>query len=131
MGEAASIVAAIPEVRATLVDAQRRFAARPGGAVLDGRDIGTVICPEADVKIFVTASPQTRAQRRALELARSGETADFADILQDIRRRDERDASRSIAPLRPAEDAMTLDTTSLDADAAFAAALTLVGSRRR
>ena len=130
MGEAASVVAAIPEVRATLIDAQRRFAARPGGAVLDGRDIGTVICPAADVKIFVTASPQTRAQRRALELARAGEAADFADILLDIRKRDDRDASRTAAPLRAAADAVTLDTTSLDAEAAFAAALALVEARR-
>ena len=126
MGEAASIVAALPEVRATLAEAQRGFAARPGGAVLDGRDIGTVICPTAQVKIFVTASPHTRAQRRALELARSGEPTDFAAILFDIIKRDERDSSRAVAPLRPAVDAVTLDTTTLDADAAFAAALKLV-----
>ena len=100
------------------------------GAVLDGRDIGTVICPAADVKIFVTASPQTRAQRRALELARAGEPADFAVVLLDITRRDERDSSRAVAPLRPASDALTLDTTTLDAEAAFAAALTLVEARR-
>ena len=130
MGEAASVVAALPEVRATLVEAQRRFAARPGGAVLDGRDIGTVICPAAEVKIFVTASPQTRAQRRALELARAGEPADFALVLLDITRRDERDSSRAVAPLRPAADAVMLDTTALDAEAAFAAALKLVEARR-
>ncbi len=130
MGEAASVVAAWPEVRATLAEAQRRFAARPGGAVLDGRDIGTVICPTAEVKIFVTASPQTRAQRRALELARAGEPADFALVLLDITRRDERDSSRAVAPLRPASDAMMLDTTALDAEAAFAAALKLVEARR-
>lgn len=129
MGEAASVVAAIPDVRATLVEAQRRFAERPGGAVLDGRDIGTVICPTADVKIFVTASPQTRAQRRALELAGRGEPADFSDILADIRKRDERDMSRAVAPLRAAVDAVTLDTTSLDPEAAFAAALELVNAR--
>lgn len=129
MGEAASVVAAIPDVRATLIEAQRRFAERPGGAVLDGRDIGTVICPHADVKIFVTASPQTRAQRRALELAGRGETADFSDILLDIRKRDERDSSRAVAPLRTAADAVTLDTTSLDPEAAFAAALELVIAR--
>ena len=129
MGEAASVVAALPEVRATLVEAQRSFAARPGGAVLDGRDIGTVICPAAEVKIFVTASPHTRAQRRALELARAGEPADFAAILLDITKRDARDSSRAVAPLRPAPDAVTLDTTSLDAEAAFAAALKLVEAR--
>ena len=126
MGEAASIVAALPAVRSTLAQAQRSFALRPEGAVLDGRDIGTVICPEADVKIFVTASPQTRAQRRALELARRGEPADYAAILNDIRIRDERDSTRSVAPLRPAPDAHGLDTTALDADAAFAAALRFV-----
>ena len=128
MGEAASVVAAIPDVRATLIEAQRRFADRPGGAVLDGRDIGTVICPHADVKIFVTASPQTRAQRRALELIGRGEAADFGDILLDIRRRDDRDSSRAVAPLRAAVDAVTLDTTSLDPEAAFAAALEVVAS---
>jgi cytidylate kinase len=129
MGEAASLVAALPAVRATLVDAQRRFAARPEGAVLDGRDIGTVICPQAEIKIFVTASAATRAQRRALELARGGETADFTAVLDDIRRRDARDSSRSVAPLRAAPDAMTLDTTAVDANAAFAAALALVQKR--
>ena len=126
MGEAASVVAAIPEVRETLIEAQRRFAHRPEGAVLDGRDIGTVICPAADVKIFVTAGSQTRAQRRALELAKSGEPAHFNDVLADILRRDERDSSRSVAPLRPAVDAVTLDTTTLDIAAAFAAALAIV-----
>ncbi len=131
MGEAASVVAAFPEVRATLIDAQRRFAGRPGGAVLDGRDIGTVICPAADVKIFVTAAPHTRAQRRALELARAGEAADFAAVLLDIRKRDERDSSRAVAPLKPAADAEMLDTTSLDAEAAFAEALRIVTVRRR
>ena len=126
MGEAASIVAAIPEVRETLIAAQRRFAARPDGAVLDGRDIGTVICPEAEAKIYVTASPQARAQRRALELARAGEATPFATVLADILKRDERDASRSVAPLRAAADAITLDTTALDVNAAFSAALGLV-----
>lgn len=129
MGEAASRVAEFPEVRATLIEAQRRFAAQPGGAVLDGRDIGTVICPHADVKIYVTASPSTRAQRRALELARGGETADFNTILGDIRQRDARDMTRSVAPLRPAADAVTLDTTTLDPDATFTQALALVTGR--
>lgn len=126
MGEAASVVAAIPEVRAALIEAQRRFAARPEGAVLDGRDIGTVICPDAPVKIFVTAAPETRAQRRALELAGRGENVDFAAILDDIRKRDERDSARSSAPLKAAADAITLDTTKLGVEEAFAAALKIV-----
>jgi cytidylate kinase len=130
MGEAASVVAAIPGVRQALLDMQRRFAARPGGAVLDGRDIGTVICPQAQAKIFVTASPETRANRRALELARRGEKVDYATVLDDIRKRDERDSSRSSAPLVAAEDAVVLDTTALDIDAAFRAALAIVESRR-
>lgn len=131
MGEAASIVAALPEVRAALVEAQRNFARRPGGAVLDGRDIGTVICPQADVKIFVTASPEARAQRRALELAQRGDKADYAAILVDIAKRDARDSERSDAPLRAAADAVRLDTTRMSVDAAFAESLRIVESRRR
>jgi cytidylate kinase len=131
MGEAASVVAAIPGVRAALLDLQRAFAARPGGAVLDGRDIGTVICPDADVKIFVTASPETRANRRALELRGRGEKVDYATVLDDIRKRDARDSGRSAAPLLKASDATTLDTTNLDIDAAFEAAVAIVESRRR
>ena len=130
MGEAASVVAAIPEVRATLIETQRRFAQRPDGAVLDGRDIGTVICPEADVKIFVTASPQARAQRRALELARAGEAVAYDVVLADIRKRDERDSSRTVAPLRAAEDAHVLDTTALDINGSFSAALAIVQKHR-
>jgi CMP/dCMP kinase len=126
MGEAASVVAALPQVRAALIDVQRAFAARPQGAVLDGRDIGTVIAPEAEVKIFVTASPETRAQRRALELRGRGEKVDYASILDDIRKRDERDSERIDAPLKPAEDAQILDTTDLNIEAAFAAALAMV-----
>jgi cytidylate kinase len=129
MGEAASIVATIPGVREALVDMQRSFALRPGGAVLDGRDIGTVICPQADVKIFVTASPETRASRRALELKSQGETVDYAEILDDIRRRDARDAGRAAAPLKAADDAVVLDTTKLDTDAAFKAARAIVEKR--
>lgn len=129
MGEAASVVAAIPEVRAALIDAQRRFAARPEGAVLDGRDIGTVICPDAPVKIFVTAAPETRAQRRALELAGRGEKVDFTAILDDIRKRDERDSGRSSAPLKAAIDAVTLDTTKLGVEEAFQAALKIVAEK--
>ena len=126
MGEAASVVAAIPAVRAALFDMQRSFASRPEGAVLDGRDIGTVICPDAKVKIFVTASPETRANRRALELARRGEKVNYADVLEDIRKRDERDSHRSSAPLLAAKDAVMLDTSALDIEGAFAAALAIV-----
>ena len=130
MGEAASVVAAIPAVRAALLDAQRSFASRPGGAVLDGRDIGTVICPKADVKIFVVASSETRANRRALELAGQGEKVDYAAVLEDIKIRDTRDSSRSAAPLLKAIDAVSLDTTALDVEGAFAAAVAIVESRR-
>ena len=129
MGDAASVVAAMPDVRAALIKAQRDFAARPGGAVLDGRDIGTVICPHAPVKIFVTASPATRAQRRALELLRRGERMDYAAVLADIAKRDARDRDRADAPMHPADDAVELDTTSLDIDAAFALAVAIVESR--
>jgi cytidylate kinase len=114
MGEAASVVAALPAVRAALVDWQRAFARRPEGAVLDGRDIGTVICPDAPVKIFVTATPEERARRRFKELAGRGESVIFEDVLDDIRRRDARDSGRATAPLAVAPDARLLDTTSLD-----------------
>jgi CMP/dCMP kinase len=129
MGEAASIVGAMPEVRAALIELQRDFAKRPGGAVIDGRDIGTVICPDADVKIFVTATAETRATRRALELKRNGAKVDYADVLADIRTRDARDANRAAAPLKAAVDAVLLDTTTLDIDAAFDKALAIVKSR--
>jgi CMP/dCMP kinase len=129
MGDAASVVAALPAVRAALLDMQRAFAFQPRGAVLDGRDIGTVICPSADVKLFVTASPETRAQRRALELRNRGERADFNDVLADIRRRDERDSGRSSAPLLAAADALLLDTSDLDVEAAVAAACAIVDRR--
>jgi cytidylate kinase len=130
MGEAASVVAAMPGVRSALIETQRAFAARSGGAVLDGRDIGTVVCPEAQVKIFVTASAAARAQRRALELAQRGEKADYNLILLDIARRDARDSGRAAAPLRPAEDAVRLDTTHLGVEAAFAKALRIVEAAR-
>jgi cytidylate kinase len=130
-GEAASIVSAIPAVRAALVDLQRDFAAKPPGAVLDGRDIGTVICPQAEVKIYVTASPETRAHRRWLEAAAKAQSVNEADILADIRKRDERDAGRAVAPLKPADDAHRLDTTDLDIDAAFRAAVAIVERHRR
>jgi CMP/dCMP kinase len=130
-GDAASIVSAIPEVRAALVAFQRDFAARPPGAVLDGRDIGTVICPDADAKIFVIAAPEERARRRALELKTSGQPADEAAILTDILRRDERDRSRAVAPLKPAPDAHELDTSHLDVEAAVRAAIALVEQQMR
>jgi cytidylate kinase len=130
VGEAASIVSTIPEVRDALVAYQRAFAHTPPGAVLDGRDIGTVIAPDADVKIFVTASPQERARRRARELAAQGIAADEAEILADIARRDERDRSRAVAPLEPAPDARLLDTTHLDIDAAVRAAIDIVTAAR-
>jgi cytidylate kinase len=130
IGEAASIVSAIPEVRAALVAFQRDFAARPPGAVLDGRDIGTVIAPAADVKIYVTATPEARARRRAAELAADGQNIDAATVLADILRRDERDTKRAVAPLRPAPDAHLLDTTHLDIDAAFRAAVDIVEAVR-
>jgi len=130
IGEASSIVAAIPEVRAALVALQRAFAAGPPGAVIDGRDIGTVIVPAADVKIFVTASQAERARRRSAELAARGATVDVATIVADISRRDERDRTRAVAPLRRAEDAHLLDTTHLDIDAAVRAAIDIVEAAR-
>ena len=130
IGEASSVVASIPAVRAALIEMQQNFAARPEGAVLDGRDIGTVICPNARIKIFVTASPETRAQRRALELAGRGEPADYDLILEDVRKRDARDSARQTAPLKQAPDAILIDTTELDKDAVFARALKIVDQRR-
>lgn len=131
VGEAASRVAVMPALRAALVRVQRAFAETPPGAVLDGRDVGTVICPDAPVKLYVTASAETRAQRRADELAGRGEAADVDAILADLRRRDARDAERAASPMRPADDAILLDTTALDADAAFAAACGIVEKARR
>lgn len=123
-GQAASRVAVIPEVRAALIDFQRRFARRNGGAVLDGRDIGTVICPEAEVKLFVTASPEVRAHRRWLELG-----GDEAEVLASVRERDARDTNRADAPMRPAEDAVVIDTSDLTIDDAIAMALKIVARR--
>ncbi len=125
-GEWASIVASISEVRAALLDYQRAFAAQPGGAVLDGRDIGTVVCPAADVKIFVTASPEVRARRRFLERQAQSEAVTYETGLADIQRRDARDAGRESAPMRPAADATLLDTSDLDIEAAFDAAVGLI-----
>ncbi|MGZ8390812.1 MAG: (d)CMP kinase [Rhodoplanes sp.] len=130
IGEAASIVSAIPELRKALLAFQRDFAAEPPGAVLDGRDIGTVICPDAEVKIFVTATPEARAHRRFRELCANGQRVSEADILADIVRRDQRDTTRAVAPLAPAPDAHLLDTTHLDIDAAFRAAIAIVEAAR-
>ena len=130
MGEAASVVSAYQPVRDALLAFQRQFSMQQPGAVLDGRDIGTVVCPDADVKLFITAAPEERARRRHLELLRRGEQAEYETILDDIRRRDERDMNRSTAPLKAAADAVTLDTTHLDADAAFQAALRIVAGKR-
>ncbi len=126
MGEAASVVAAIGPVRDTLMDVQWRFAQQSGGAVLDGRDIGTVIAPDAGVKIFVTAEAETRAQRRALELRGSGEAVVFADVLADIRRRDARDAGRAAAPLRPAPSTSRCVVSRRTASGAVAKAVAIV-----
>jgi CMP/dCMP kinase len=130
VGEAASIVSADPGVRAALLAFQRDFGRQAPGAVLDGRDIGTVIFPDAEVKIFVTATPEIRAGRRAAELRTAGQNVSEADVLADIRRRDERDIQRATAPLKPAPDAHLLDTTHLDIDAAFRAAIDIVEAVR-
>jgi cytidylate kinase len=129
-GEAASKVAAIPEVREALLKLQKDFAHQPGGAVLDGRDTGTVIAPDADVKIFIEASPEVRAQRRHRELAAAGENTTYEQVLATIKSRDARDSGRVIAPLIPAKDAALLDTTHLDIEAAFRAALSIVEAAR-
>ena len=130
VGGAASIVSAFPEVRAVLLAYQRAFAATPPGAVMDGRDIGTVIAPQADVKIFLVASAEERALRRTKEIEMRGERADFDAILADIRARDERDTNRPVSPLKPAPDAHLLDTTHLDIDAAIRAAIDIVEATR-
>jgi CMP/dCMP kinase len=126
VGEAASQVAIIPGVRRALVEKQREFARTPPGAVLDGRDIGTVVCPDADVKLYVTASPAVRAKRRLAEIEARGGQAEFGQILADIERRDERDMGREDSPLRPAEDAHLLDTSEMDIESAFRAAVALI-----
>ena len=131
VGEAASVVSAIPGVRAALVKFQRDFAAKPPGAVLDGRDIGTVICPDADAKIFVVAAPEERARRRALEIEAAGQSVDEAAILADLIKRDARDRARATAPLQAAADAHELDTTHLDVEAAVKAAIVLVERYRK
>ena len=125
-GELASRVAVYPGVRLALLEFQRRFARQAGGAILDGRDIGTAVCPDAEAKIYVTASPEVRAQRRTAELAAKGRAVSYARILEEIRARDDRDAGRANAPLARAPDAVLLDTTDLDADGAFRAAIAIV-----
>ena len=130
IGEAASKVAAIAAVRAELVALQRRFATDPpsgaAGAVLDGRDIGTVICPDADIKFYVTASIEARAQRRYAELCERGDTVTLDAVIEDLRQRDARDSQRAVSPLKPAAEAHLLDTTNLSIDSAFATAKALI-----
>ncbi len=130
VAEAASKAAAIPAVRAALVDFQRSFAMRAGGAVLDGRDIGTVICPDAQVKLFVTATTEVRAQRRFAELTGKGEDVTLEQVLADVEARDARDSARAEAPLKPADDAERMDTSTMDIDAAVARAIELITARR-
>ena len=125
-GGLASLVSVHPPVRQALFDRQRKFAEQAGGAVLDGRDIGTVIAPEAEAKLFVTASVEARAQRRFLEMRERGAGVTLLEIQDDLRRRDERDRSRAVAPLVPAEDAMVIDTSALDRDEAISAAIQAV-----
>ena len=130
-GAMASKVAAVPQVREALFELQRAFATQPGGAVLDGRDIGTVICPDADVKLFVTANARTRARRRWEELTAKGESLSLEDMLAQTHERDRRDAGRPDAPMRPADDATLLDTSSLSIDAAVATAIRIVEKRQK
>lgn len=129
-GSAASVVSALPKVREALVAFQRQFASQPPGAVLDGRDIGTVICPDAEVKIYVVADPWIRAQRRTLEALARGEPADEAAVLADILARDERDQNRPVAPLKQAPDAILLDNSHLDIESGVRAAIDIVEAVR-
>ena len=131
VAQAASRVAADPDVRQALVDFQRAFARRAGGAVLDGRDIGTVICPEAEVKLFVSASDDIRAERRFKELTESGHEVSYDEVLADLRARDERDSARAAAPLKPSEDAVQLDTSRMSIEEAVAAAISVVNGAMR
>ncbi|WP_037310884.1 (d)CMP kinase [Ruegeria halocynthiae] len=129
IAQSASKVAVIPEVRAALIDFQRSFACRAGGAVLDGRDIGTVICPNAEVKLFVTASSEVRAERRYLELSAKGADVTPDQVLTDVRERDVRDAERSTAPMKPADDAVLLDTSDLSIEDALAKAVAFIAEK--
>lgn len=128
--KAASLVAAIPAVRDHLIDFQREFATNPQGAVIDGRDIGTVICPEAQVKLFVTASAEVRAHRRFEELTARGNPVTFEQVLQDVKARDTRDAQRDISPMRAAKDAILIDTSDLSIEEATAQALRIIETHR-
>lgn len=132
-GSAASVVAAMPVIRSNLLKFQRNYASNPPGgekgSVLDGRDIGTVVCPDADLKLFVTASAEERARRRTAEMEERGIGADYAAILADVKARDERDMNRAEAPLKPAEDALLLDTTELDIDAVFLRAVQFIKAK--
>jgi len=130
IGEAASRIAVLGGLREELVRLQRRFAETPPGAVLDGRDIGTVVCPDATVKLFVTASPEARATRRADEMLSKGQEASYAAVLDDLKRRDERDAKRTVAPMKQADDAVLLDTTKMDIETAFQAAVDIISRAR-
>jgi len=130
VAQAASKAAVIPEVRAALVDFQRAFARRDGGAVLDGRDIGTVICPDAEVKIFVTASPEVRAKRRFLELQAAASVMSLDEVLADVLARDARDRDRATAPMKPAEGSLILDTSEMTIGEAVAAATKAIAARR-
>lgn len=130
VGDAASVVARMPGVRAALLDLQRNFAAQEPGAVLDGRDIGTVICPDADVKLFITADVEVRAQRRYAEQKARGEPVSYEAVLATIKARDARDSGRADAPMKIADDAVVLDTTAMDIDAALTAALAIIEKRR-
>lgn len=126
IGEAASRIAVMSGVRKVLVEAQRKFANKEPGAVLDGRDIGTVVCPEAEVKLYITASPEKRAQRRHREIEQKGQVSDYAQILADIIKRDERDMGRADSPLKPAENAYLIDTSEMSIETAFTTAVSLV-----
>ena len=130
VAQEASRVAVIPEVRAALLDFQRAFAARSGGAVLDGRDIGTVICPEAEVKLFVIATPEVRAMRRYLEMQSKGAEVTLEDVLSEVRERDARDSARAAAPLKPAKDAVVIDTSKMSIEEAVTKAIALIKARQ-
>lgn len=131
IGEAASKVAVMPEVRRALVEAQRKFAENLPGTVLDGRDIGTVVCPDAPVKLYITASAEVRAERRFNEMRAKNADADYNEVLDDLKRRDERDMNRSASPLKPASDAHLIDTSKMDIEAAFLEAKKLIDAALR
>jgi len=131
IGEAASKVAVMPEVRHALVEAQRKFAENLPGTVLDGRDIGTVVCPDAPVKLYITASAEVRAERRFNEMRAKNADADYNEVLDDLKRRDERDMNRSASPLKPASDAHLIDTSKMDIEAAFLEAKKLIDAALR